>query len=280
MSRQRRLDSARLRVEALEGRALPSVTIVNQPWDHASSGSVAQVFTNLQDTKYSSYEYDDFTTTQDYTVSTLLVPGVETGGGASFNKAVIGQIWTGLPDQGGTMVMAGFGKEVGHGSLLISFGNQTLTAGSYWITAYVVRPFNNGGGQWYWDRTLENGTFTGSEEYFYNPGGGFGFGTASIPGSTIFGSSEDQAFTLIGNTTTAALVSAGNLSGHSQSFVPAGLTQHTGNTTDFRTLDAAFVSIGNHSTGTSDQAILHHSSGDGQADVLGTGLHGLSSELG
>ena len=101
------------------------------------------------------------------------------------NRAVVGQIFTGLPDKGGILVMSGIGKEDAGATLTINFGNQTLQPGSYWITAYVVRASAQaGGGQWFWDETTP---VTGSEEYFYNPLGGFGFGTASIPGSTVFG---------------------------------------------------------------------------------------------
>src|SRR5262249_26275676 len=107
---------------------------------------------------------------------------------------VVGQIWTGLPDKGGTLVMTGNGIELSNGSLDINFQSQPLNAGSYWITAFVVRPFLTGG-QWFWFRTTPANN---SQAFFYNPGGGFGVGTSSIPGSQEFGSAADMAFSLHG----------------------------------------------------------------------------------
>jgi hypothetical protein len=172
--------------------------IIKQKWDGSSSGAVAQNFGSTGLTAYSSYEFDDFTTTINYNVTTLTVPGVELGT-ASANTAVTGEIWNGLPGSGGgSIVMTStHGKEKANGALAINFGSQLLPAGSYWITAFVTRNFSSGG-QWFWDRTLEHGHYHGSQEQFYNPGGGFGFGTQPINGSAIFGTAEDMAFTLKG----------------------------------------------------------------------------------
>jgi hypothetical protein len=90
--------------------------------------------------------------------------------------------------------MTGNGVETANASLDINFQSQPLQAGSYRITAFVLRPFELGG-QWFWYRTTP---VTGSEEYYYNPGGGWGVGTASIPGSQEFGSAANMAFSLHG----------------------------------------------------------------------------------
>jgi hypothetical protein len=207
--------STRLRLEFLEDRSLPSSspllqiagahtpppppppfdglgvqTIISQPPGGITSNVVAQVFPNLPaDT---SFEFDDFTITSTYKVSFLETSGLELGS-AKDNAAVLGQIWTGLPDKGGTLVKQGGGREAANGNLFINFGNVELTPGTYWVTSYVVR--NSTFGQWFQGRRLP---ITGSEEFFYNPQGGFGFGTASIPGSQIFGTSADITYWLFG----------------------------------------------------------------------------------
>jgi hypothetical protein len=189
--RANRRESRRPQLEQLETRFVPSTLIVNQPWDGKQLAGIAQVFTDLQ--KASAFEYDDFTTTAAYNINIMHVPGDEFGSSKQ-NIRVVGQIWTGLPDKGGTLVMTGNGLELANGSLDINFQSQPLQAGSYWITAFVVRPFLTGG-QWFWFRTTP---INGSEEFFYNPGGYFGLGTNSVPGSEEFGSSADMAFSLHG----------------------------------------------------------------------------------
>jgi hypothetical protein len=175
--------------------------IWKQKYDGSSAGAVAQKFTDF--TSFSSYEFDDFTTSINYNVTTLTVPGQEFGT-ASANIAVTGEIWNGLPGSGGgSIVMTStHGKEKANGALAINFGSQLLPAGSYWVTAYVTRGFGTGG-QWFWDRTLGRHGVNGSQEQFYNPGGGFGFGTQPINGSAIFGTAEDMAFTLKGTAASA-----------------------------------------------------------------------------
>ncbi len=211
--------SVQLRVESLEKREVLSVShvptltapptglpgqvrqqdlvIVSQPYDGTSNGAVAQVFPDMP--SITSYEYDDFTTLIPYNVTALTVPGIEQGR-MSFNKAVTGEILNGLPGKGGQVVMSGSGSEDSTGTLHINFNSQTLAPGSYWITAFVTRPFGfhgiRVGGQWFWDRTTP---VNGSEEYFRNPSGGFGFGRKPIPGSVVFGSPADMAFELDGN---------------------------------------------------------------------------------
>jgi hypothetical protein len=172
--------------------------IVDQPYDGSSGGYVAQVFPDF--TAFSTFQFDDFSTSDAYYVSRLFVPGSESGD-TDENEAVIGEIWNGLPDEGGTLIMSGAGSQIGE-DLEIDFAGQELAAGNYWITAYVQRQFlgdSDGdgqiGGQWYWNSTQP---VNGSQSQFYNPGGGFGVGTDSIDGELLFGVAADMAFTLEG----------------------------------------------------------------------------------
>jgi len=205
----------------------PDMKIVNQKYDGSSSGAIAQQFGTASFTSFSAYEFDDFTTTSNFAVKNLKVPGVDFGSSAA-NVSVIGVIST-TPDFSGTVMTSVKGKEIGT-SLKISFGGQILPAGSYWVTAYVVRPLS--GSQWFWDRTTP---VRGSQEQFYNPGGGFGFGTSSIPGSAIFGTPGDMAFKLTGTAAAndASTVGLGTIKNNTVTIhAPVGNTvSHTGTVT-------------------------------------------------
>lgn len=166
-----------------------AVIIVDQTWDGNKNATVAQDFPDFPD--FSTFEFDDFSVAgPGFFVTALNAVGRENGD-MSFNIAVIGEIWDGLPGIfGGNIVMSTTaGVENGDGSVTLDFGGQALGPGDYWITLYVVRPFADGG-QWFWNRTNANNP-NGSEQYFYNPGGGFGFGTDPLPGSKVFDFDND-----------------------------------------------------------------------------------------
>ena len=169
-----------------------AVVIADQPWDGTSQGVVAQVFPD--NTPFSSYEFDNFATSVSYDMTTLTAYGDDLGDPAG-NVAITGEIWTNLPDMGGTLVMSGAGTEDASHNLDINFAGQLLGPGSYFVSAYVTRPLSSG--QWFWYQTTP---VNPPEEYFYNPGDGFGGGTSSIPASDFFGGSPaDMAFTLDGD---------------------------------------------------------------------------------
>ncbi len=172
----------------------PRDTIVDQPWDGASPGSVAQYFGDFA--AYSTEELDDFSTSVAYNVTTFTCPGVEAGGGGGLNTAVTAVIRASANATAPPVMTSISGSEDPFGVLTCDFGGQNLPPGNYWISAFVTRNFGGGGGQWFWNQTTP---VTGSEEFFHNPGGGFGFGGAPIPGSVVFGVPRDQAFTLQGD---------------------------------------------------------------------------------
>ena len=164
----------------------------DQPYDGLSSGTVAQNFSDYP--TYSSYELDDFVVGGGgWSVSDVSIYGIDLGNPA-YNTAVKVAVYA-VPDATSAPVAGPFtGTQVG-ADLIFSGLSATLSPGTYWISGWVDRPYS-GGGQWYWNRTTS--TANGSEHYFHNPGGGFGYGGASIPGSVIFGTPSDQAFTIQG----------------------------------------------------------------------------------
>ena len=173
-----------------------------QLWDQSSnlaSGAVAQDFTDFPN--YSTLEFDDFVVAAPgWIVTRVTIYGIEQGSSAATLSLELRIL--DAPDANANVVAsATVSPAAGHGPNLV-FGNGsnslfTLNPGTYWISAWIVRPFGNGGGQWFWRRNNENSP-TGSEHYFHNPGGGFGSGTNPIPGSQVFQTPADLGFTIEG----------------------------------------------------------------------------------
>lgn len=170
-------------------------------------GYVAQNFTDLG---FSALQFDDFTTSQAWALTTLTVYGTEMGN-SSFNTAVTAEIWSGLPGSGSLVMSTVSGSQVG-ANLNLDFGGQALGAGSYWLTAYVTRSFS-GGGQWFWNSFAP---VSGSESFLYDPSNYFGYGAAPIAGSLSLHAQIplDMSFTLNGSEvpepSTLGLVLAGS----------------------------------------------------------------------
>jgi hypothetical protein len=185
--------AAILTLAAGEARATSIVLQTSTP----AGNRISQQFPDQP--TFSSYEFDDFTTSQSFDLTTLTVFGTE-GGNSAFNVAVTAEIWSGLPGSG-AIVLSATGSQSG-ADLQFNFGGALLLPGTYWLTAYVTRPVGGGGGQWFWDTSVP---VTGSQSFFYNPGGGFARGTTPITGSPFLGAPENQAFSLDGDPVGAAV---------------------------------------------------------------------------
>lgn len=176
-----------------------ALTANAQLWDQSSSlggGVVAQDFPDFPN--YSTYEFDDFVVAAPgWNVTRVTIYGAERGN-SSFTTSLELRILDAPDANANVVASATVSPAAGHGPNLV-FDNGatlfTLSPGTYWISAWVVRPFGGGGGQWYW---LRNGSSNGSEHYFHNPGNGFGSGTNPIPGSVVFGTPSDLGFTIEG----------------------------------------------------------------------------------
>jgi len=181
-------------VASFSAGAYASGVLWNQPWDGVSAGVVAQEFSDFP--PYSSYEFDDFAVPAGgWLIDKVIIYGVEQGL-PQYNTGV--QLsFTGSPGYAGGQYI---GSQVGQ-DLVFNLPNVPLGQGTWWISGWVQRPFGTGG-QWFWNRTLP---VTGSEHYFHNPGGGFGYGTSPIPGTTIYGSAADLAFRIEGTPEPATL---------------------------------------------------------------------------
>lgn len=142
--------------------------IVDQAPKTGFQGS-SQIFTDFP--SYSSSGFDDFTITESFNLTSLLIYGIEQGD-PTFNTAVTAAIWT-TPDLAGTPLYSFSGIET-NSNLVFDLTGTKLLPGTYWLSAQVTRPFS-GGGQWLW---MASSAISGSPAAWQNPGGGFGAGSS------------------------------------------------------------------------------------------------------
>lgn len=164
--------------------------ILDQP-DTGLTGYASQEFTDLPD--YTCSVFDDFTLTQTYNLTALTVYGENSiGGGDMHDVDVRLRIFT-EANLGGTALATVSGTDV-DGVLHWDLTGITLGAGTYWVAAQVVRPYNPGG-QWYWRNSA---TMNGAHAMWHNPGGAFGLGTDPISTELLGSQYHDMAMTLEG----------------------------------------------------------------------------------
>ncbi|MFO0962496.1 MAG: hypothetical protein U0625_06265 [Phycisphaerales bacterium] len=170
--------------------AANAAVIVNQPND-TGNGYTSQDFTDFP--AYSGSCFDDFTLSGQTQLGALTVFGQDgAGGNSGANVAVVARIFL-SPDLTSGAVATVVGTQVG-GDLVFDMSSVTLNAGTYWLSAQVVRPFG-GGGQWFWNTST---TTNGAHSMYHNPGGGFGLGTSPVS-TTAFGNPDwDMAFVMEG----------------------------------------------------------------------------------
>ena len=161
--------------------------ILDQPSTNGT-GYTSQDFTD--NPVYTSSCFDDFTIGDTYNLTALRVYGTDQGS-SSGNVDVIARIFS-TPDLTGVALATVSGTQVDQ-DLTFDFTGVTLTAGTYWISAQVVRPVSSG--QWYW---YTSSTTNGAHAMFHNPGGGFGVGGDPVSTTAIGMNEYDMAFTLEG----------------------------------------------------------------------------------
>jgi hypothetical protein len=165
--------------------------IVDQP-SNFEGGVASQVFGEPYP-DYACSALDDFTITDAYNLTALTVYGENSStGSGDYNLDVVVRFLAG-PDLGSSTVASASGVQVG-GNLLFDLTGITLGAGTYWISAQVVRPLEPGG-QWFWS---PSNTMNGAQALWQNPGGAFGLGSDPISIQVLGPQRHDMAFTLEG----------------------------------------------------------------------------------
>lgn len=172
--------------------------LYSQPYDGTSPGVPSQVFPDFP--SYSTQAFDDVTVTGNgWLVQGATIYGQEQGDPTQNISVNLQFQSTSLPSFGDTTDPIYTGTEDASGNLNFTGLNIMLSPGTYWITAWVVRPELPTGGQWFWSMT-DYGSPIGSEFYIQNPGGGLIPGaTTAVPASTVLGTPpSDLAFTIYG----------------------------------------------------------------------------------
>jgi hypothetical protein len=139
---------------------------------------------------YSVSVFDDFTIGTAYEITELTALGRDYYGSPASNLSVVAGIYA-SPDLTIPPIVSASGIEVS-GNLLFNFGGAMLPAGTYWVSARVVRP--NSAGGWYWNLRAP---VSGSQAMWHNPGGGFGRGTSPLRLGDVL-VQADLAFLLYG----------------------------------------------------------------------------------
>jgi hypothetical protein len=193
---------------------LYSQPVVNTPPNNTPPpAEPSQVFTdNIQPyNQWSTKAFDDFKVPgpMNWFVTSVTVFGQEdplSPTNPGLNSAVVLQFQrTALPSFNDTSDPTFLGTEDSAHNLQFNGLNVVLTPGTYWITAWVVRP-EIPGGQWFWfNTTTTMGGIIGSEAYIQNPQGQLLFPgqgitmPVAIPQSQYYGPPQfDQAFTING----------------------------------------------------------------------------------
>jgi hypothetical protein len=190
-------------VLVLSVSALRADVLWDQPWDGVSRGSPAQDFTDTENRIYSVWLFDDFTVPEPgWWVERVTVYGSEQGT-PSYNLGVYLSI-SPAPHVDVIDVVA-TGTEVvlepgeaplrRRANLQFDLNSLYLPPGTYYLSAWVRRPFDPGG-QWFWLRTSPT---LGEPFYLHNPGGGWGFGGNPVGGGWL--TEQDLAFTIEGRST-------------------------------------------------------------------------------
>jgi PEP-CTERM motif len=170
--------------------------LYSQPYDNESPGVTSQVFTDSG--SLSTLAFDEVTVTGGgWLVQSVNIYGQEQGDPTQ-NVGVFLQFQsTTLPNYTDTTDPTYSGTEDSSGNLNFTGQNILLSPGTYWITAWVERPFFTGG-EWFWDTTTA-GSPIGSGYDIQNPGGGLIYGdTTAVPGSPLLGTPPNLAFTISG----------------------------------------------------------------------------------
>lgn len=160
------------------GVVAANADMYDQPYDGTSPGGPSQNFSDFPD--FSTYLFDDINTGAGWTISNVLIRGEEAGSNNATTAIHLrfsrNASFTNPGTIGGQVDLSGGGALVA-GNITFSGLNIALASGTWYMTAWIDRPFGTGG-QWFWRATTP---VTGSEAMAHNPGGGGGFGGNPVP---------------------------------------------------------------------------------------------------
>jgi hypothetical protein len=169
------------------------------------NGGVAQEFPDIPN--FSTHCYDPFTIDPDaapngWDLTTVSAQGIERGQiGANVDVVVAISSDHNDANLGDTASINASGgtAEDSTGKVTGDFTGTHLDPGTYWLSVYVIRPFNPGG-QWFWGTADRDASV--DQSWFHNPGNGFGLGSTPFTGDRIYGQPGfNQNFELDGSVT-------------------------------------------------------------------------------
>jgi MYXO-CTERM domain-containing protein len=140
---------------------------------------------------YTNQAFDDFSLDGTTDLSALTIFGIENGNPA-YNTSIVMRISSSVGFEAPVLFTA-TGTQVGS-NLVFNLTGIQLEAGHYWLSAFVDRPFTDGG-QWGWGTSS---TQNGEHAMWQNPGGAFALGSAPVLTSALGTVDCDLAFTLEG----------------------------------------------------------------------------------
>lgn len=163
------------------GVVAANADVYDQPYDGTSTGVASQNFSDFTDA--STYAFDDVTVAGGWNITQVVIRGQEAGVAnqtvASHLRFTQNHSFTAPGTTGLSFDVAG-SANLAAGVLTFNLPGSSgmpLAAGTWWISAWIDRPFGTGG-QWFWNQTTP---VRGSEGWIHNPGGGIGFGTNPVP---------------------------------------------------------------------------------------------------
>jgi hypothetical protein len=152
--------------------------------DHVSSHTAPDV-------PQTTRGFDDFTLANSYHLTSFRAYGYDDRTNLNIGNMFVTAEIRSTMGLGGPVLLSATGTEVGN-DLVFDFGGGLLGPGHYWITAFVTRNFDNGGGTWTW---LFHRPVSGSEAQWQPGGSGPPFDIGEI---LDLDDSTDLAFRLEG----------------------------------------------------------------------------------
>lgn len=169
-------------------------TSINQAFSNVAS----QRFTDFDDAPVLSFD-DVIVSSKGWKINRFTAFGVEDseGGVPGANLRVVLGIFQ-APQADRDPLFLFTGEENNDEDLVFDLDGFFLPAGTYWVSAYVERPYEPGL-QWFWHRAISDSHLHGNEAVLHDPYDLSGRGvTQPTPHSVMFGTASDLSFRIEG----------------------------------------------------------------------------------